>query len=195
MGKESLQDFVSGWQVTPLHTFRHGFRRTWIVRAANDPADKIIPHDFGLAVIKEAVAKRSTVATERFHAPPRPASTFVRETASHYPKSWAGVVSGTANQTKDPAPKKSGSDGAIGASAVPAAPRTQLLAPARAPAEAQKHVTHPVGQISAPVAQLSNPQDLANIMAATIEAALKPLREKLEATIVPMQHIIESLQA
>ena len=33
------------------------------------------------------------------------------------------------------------------------------------------------------------------MMAATIEAALKPLREKLEATIVPMQRTIESLQA
>ena len=32
-------------------------------------------------------------------------------------------------------------------------------------------------------------------MAATIEAALKPLREKLEATIVSMQRTIESLQA
>ena len=33
------------------------------------------------------------------------------------------------------------------------------------------------------------------MMAATIEAALKPLREKLEQTIVPMQGTIESLQA
>ena len=32
-------------------------------------------------------------------------------------------------------------------------------------------------------------------MAATIEATLKPLREKLEATIVPMQRTLESLQA
>ena len=70
MGKESLQDFVSGWQVTPLHTFRHGFRRTWIVRAANDPVEKIIPHDFGVAVIIETAVKRPTVATERFQAPP-----------------------------------------------------------------------------------------------------------------------------
>ena len=37
--------------------------------------------------------------------------------------------------------------------------------------------------------------DFANLMAASIEAALKPLREKLEATIVPMQRTIESLQA
>ena len=48
---------------------------------------------------------------------------------------------------------------------------------------------------SARIAQLANPMDLANMMAATIEAALKPLREKLEATIIPMQRTIESLQA
>ena len=52
MSKESLQDFLSGWPVTPLHTFRHGFRRTWIVRAAADPVEKIIAHDFRVAVIK-----------------------------------------------------------------------------------------------------------------------------------------------
>ena len=69
------------------------------------------------------------------------------------------------------------------------------MAPARATAEAQKHVTHPVAESSAPVAPLSNPVDLVNIMAATIEAALNPLREKLDQTIVPMQRTIESLQA
>ena len=47
----------------------------------------------------------------------------------------------------------------------------------------------------APVAQLPNLGDLASMMAATIEAALKPLREKLEAIIVPMQRTLESLQA
>ena len=40
-----------------------------------------------------------------------------------------------------------------------------------------------------------NPTDLANLMAASIEAALRPLRERLEATIIPMQRTIESLQA
>ena len=32
-------------------------------------------------------------------------------------------------------------------------------------------------------------------MTAAIEAALRPLREQLEATIIPMQRTIESLQA
>ena len=41
----------------------------------------------------------------------------------------------------------------------------------------------------------ANPMDLANMMAASIEAALKPLRKRLEATMIPMQRTIESLQA
>ena len=153
MGKESLLDFVSGWHVTPLHTFRHGFRRTWIVRAATNPVEKIIAHDFGVAVVKEAVAKPRVVATERFQAPVRSASTFMRETASNYPKSWAGLVSGNSNQSKDSIPNKSVSDGAIAASAVSAGPRTQLAASVRAPAEQHNPEVQPIAQSSAPVAQ------------------------------------------
>ena len=59
MGKEGLQDFLGAWQVHPLHAFRHGFRRTWIVRASTEPTDKLIAHDFELAVIKEAAAARA----------------------------------------------------------------------------------------------------------------------------------------
>ena len=40
-----------------------------------------------------------------------------------------------------------------------------------------------------------SPADLTEIMAAAIESALKPMKEKLEATIIPMQRTIESLQA
>ena len=54
----------------------------------------------------------------------------------------------------------------------------------------------PVAQpASAPVAQVANPMDFANTMAATIDAALKPLQEQHEASIVPMQRTIESPQA
>ena len=58
MGKESLQDCLGDLQVHPLQSFREGFRRTWIVRASIKPTDKLIAHDFGLAVIKEAVQRR-----------------------------------------------------------------------------------------------------------------------------------------
>ena len=95
MGDEGLQDFVSGYAVTPLYTFMREFYQTWIVRAAMDPVEKIIAHDFGVAVIKEAVPKRATLYTERFQAPPRPTTTFLRETASNYHKSWVEVVCAT----------------------------------------------------------------------------------------------------
>ena len=38
------------------------------------------------------------------------------------------------------------------------------------------------------------PNDLAQMMTAAIEAALRPMKERLEATIIPMQRTIESLQ-
>ena len=189
MGKESLQDFLSGWPVTPLHTFRHGFRRTWIVRSAANPVENIIAHDWGVAVIKDAVAKRHTVATERFQAPPRAASSFVREQATNYPKSWVGVVSGAQNQKTEAIPKRVSADGAVAASTISSSP---VVAPIRAPPAGPASVAHPVVQSSLPVV---NPTDLANLMAASIEAALRPLRERLEATIIPMQRTIESLQA
>ena len=46
-----------------------------------------------------------------------------------------------------------------------------------------------------PVSSQASPADLSQIMTAAIEAALRPLREKLEATIIPMQRTIASLQA
>ena len=39
------------------------------------------------------------------------------------------------------------------------------------------------------------PSDLATIMAAAIEAALKAMKERLDATTMPMQRTLESLQA
>ena len=39
------------------------------------------------------------------------------------------------------------------------------------------------------------PLDLVNMIGAAIEAALKPLTERFEATIIPMQRTLESLQA
>ena len=141
-------------------------------------------------MIKDAVAKRHTVATERFQAPPRAASSFVREQATNYPKSWVGVVSVAPTQKTDAIPKRVSADGAVAASTISSSP---VVAPIRAPPAGPASVAHPVVQSSLPV--VVNPTDLANLMAASIEAALRPLRERLEATIIPMQRTIESLQA
>ena len=65
MGKQSLQDFLGEWRVHPLYTYRQGFRRTWIVRSSQEPTEKMLQHDFGLAVIKDAPPRKSPLSTER----------------------------------------------------------------------------------------------------------------------------------
>ena len=119
---------------------------------------------------------------------------FVRKKDSNYQKSWE-LVFEILNQTKDTAPKKSGADVAVAAPAASATASTRAAGPIRATVEVQNTPTQPIVQSSAPLAQLASPMDFANMMAASIEAALKPLREKLEATIIPMQRTIESMQA
>ena len=46
MGKESLKAFLGEWKVHALHSFRQGFRRIWIVRAAQEPVEKVVYNDF-----------------------------------------------------------------------------------------------------------------------------------------------------
>ena len=117
MGKDSLQEFLGQWKVHPLHTFRIGFHRTWIVRAKDQPFERIVYHEFGFAVIKEATPRRLHSRTERFQAPrPDRSVPFVRETESNYPKSWAGVVAGSSSPTPS-GPSQRSKDGTVSASA------------------------------------------------------------------------------
>ena len=74
-------------------------------------------------------------------------------------------------------------DGAIAASSVSSAAVAVLAARVHVPAS------------PAPVVQIVNAADFATMMASAIEAALKLMTETLEATIIPMQRTIESLQA
>ena len=85
-----------------------------------DPVEKIVAHDFGVAVIKEAAPRRPPAATERFQAPRL--NQFLAEKDSNYPKSWIGVVTGKSNTATSVAPKKVAMDGAIAASVVSSAP-------------------------------------------------------------------------
>ena len=96
--KDSLQAFLCEWKVHPLHTFRQGFRRTWIVRAAQQPLETMSYNDFGLAVIQEASPRRPHPNMERLQAPrPDRSIPFVREKESNYRK--PGPVSLLARQT------------------------------------------------------------------------------------------------
>ena len=204
MGKESLQEFFGDWKLHPLHTFRQGFRRTWIVRATEQPTETTVYHEFGLAVIKEAAPRRSNASTERFHAPRAERSApFIRERESNYPKAWAGIAKGS-TPSNDGGPTRFGKDGTISASVASTIPTA--VPGARAPVTAsQMHVDTPVPAHIPVEARTDlnpagihpsvNPTDLAKIMAAAIEAALQPMKERLEATIMPMQRTLESLQA
>ncbi len=52
-GAEAVKEFVEGWAVHPLFSFRQGWRRTWVVRAKSAPEQKVVEHQTGFAVIQE----------------------------------------------------------------------------------------------------------------------------------------------
>ena len=188
--KESLQAFLGEWKVHPLHTFRQGFRRTWIVRAAQQPLETVIYNDFGLAIIKEASPRRPHPNMERLQAPrPDRSIPFVREKESNYQKSWAGIVAGSPNSS---VPKKPSPYGAVSASLASVTIATTALP--RTPVTVSQIPTQPVS-VPASISPAAAPADMSSITAAAIEAALRPIKERLEATIIPMQRTLESLQA
>ena len=113
---------------------------------------------------------------------------FVREKKSNYPKSWAGIVAGSPNSS---VPKKPSPDGAVSASLASVTLATALP---RTPVTGSQIPAQPVSA-PASISPAAIPADLSSIMAAAIEAALKTMKERLEATIIPMQRTLESLQA
>ena len=56
---DAVTDFLAGWKVIPVKTFRQGYRRTWVVRAAEQPMSTKLQHDFGLAVIKRTAMQKT----------------------------------------------------------------------------------------------------------------------------------------
>ena len=189
MGTESLQDFPGNLQVKPLYTSRQGFRRTWIVRAISNPTENVIMHEFGIVVIKDVVQKQCSLQTERYQAPRlKPSSQFVRSSGTETPKSWAGIVAGDSATSPKGSQHRSVGDGSVCAAAVSRAPVPVIAA---VPTPAPQARVSPQPQHCAP----TFPADLSTIMSAAIEAALKPMKDRLEATILPMQRTLEGLQA
>ena len=193
MGKESLQSFFGNWRVRPLYTFRQGFQRTLIIRSTQEPTEKFVAHDFGVAVIKEATQRRTPPSMERFRAP-RPDHTVSPAARAakpmHAPKSWVSVVVGDSGGAKAGVTKPAVGEGVV--PAVAAASRQAVSMPVPV---ASTSAVRPL-QSAPPIPQTApNSDDLMQVMAAAIEAALKPMRQQLEATIVPMQRTLESLQA
>ena len=93
MGRIALMEFLDTWRVSPEYTFRQGTRRTWIVRAATDPAFTKVQHDQGLAVVKEAQARSFPThqQIEKFVATAEHRTASVTRKATPV-KSWASIV-------------------------------------------------------------------------------------------------------
>ena len=102
--------------------------------------------------------------------------------------SWVGVVADDTKASQTGVQHRSAGDGSVCATAVSRAP-VPAVAAARTPAPQARII--PQLQHCA----RSFPVDFSNIMSAAIEAALKPMKEKLEATILPRQRTLEGLQA
>ena len=169
MGKASLLDFLGDWRVCPLHTFRHGFQRTWIVRSAQEPFEKLIPHDFGLAVINESVQRKSAAATERLQLLRKSdflalSNRFIQG-PSHAPKSWVGVVVGDSSPATSSPTERIKHVGVVGAAAASRAPRPAAAATVVAAAASQV-LAEPVS-VQVPCQSVAN-SDLAHFMAAAI---------------------------
>ena len=47
-GQGQIARIPGAMEIHPFHTFRQGFRRTWIVRATEKPIERIVYHDFDL---------------------------------------------------------------------------------------------------------------------------------------------------
>ena len=142
----------------------------------------MIYYDFGLAVIKEAAPRQTNSSTERFQTPRTDRSVaFVREQNANYHKSWAGIVAGASSPT-DSGPTREGKDGAVSASV---ASTTATAVPAARPQVSPSKI---LVEAPRPSPFLGHPRaiplDLANIMAAAVEAALKPMKERLEASLM-----------
>ena len=52
-GEEAVKQFVSGWEIHPMFSFRQGWRRTWVVRASSAPQQRLVEDQAGDAVLQE----------------------------------------------------------------------------------------------------------------------------------------------
>ena len=95
MGEQSLVLFLDGWKMSPIHTFRQGNRRTWIVRAEAAPFTDKIQHENGLAIIKRAEQRVAPSTAKERWQPSKLNSNAARSKTFPQcaPKSWAQVVS------------------------------------------------------------------------------------------------------
>ena len=105
-GPDAVSAVLPGWKVTPLKTIRQGYRRTWVVSAAEQPVGTKLQHDFGLAVI----IKRATVQKKKKHIKSLRCMNWTPATEQRkvgreatFPQTWAGVAAAPMQQKAQPA--------------------------------------------------------------------------------------------
>ena len=94
-GPDAVTDFLAGWKVIPVKTFRQGHRRTWIVRATDQPMSTKLQHEFGLAVIKRTVMLKTRQNQEIQKWMPASEQKKTGRDAV-FPQTWAAVVAALA---------------------------------------------------------------------------------------------------
>ena len=64
-GPDAVIDFLACWKVSSVKTFRQGYRRTWVVRAMEQPISTKLQHEFGLAVISSVLSREKRYKIKR----------------------------------------------------------------------------------------------------------------------------------
>ena len=96
---DAVTDFLAGWKVSPVKTCRQDHRRTWVVRAMEQPMTAKLQHKFGLAVIKRTVMQKARQNQEIQKWSPASERKKTGRDGVH-PQTWAAVDA-------VPAPQKS----------------------------------------------------------------------------------------
>ena len=168
-------------EVHHLHYFGQGFRRTWIVRAAAASQEKTIAHEFGLAVIDQAVPSQSLQVSRAGKCPALVRG--VQQGESNAPRSWAAVVADSGAGRLQP-PTMHRREGGMGAAAA-----SHVASPASAPKA--EPIQKPAASTS-PTPAVPRNSDLIQVMASATGAAPPAMRDQLQAMILAMQRTIKS---
>ncbi len=188
MGRDSVVEFLEGWEVTPVYTYFWRFRRTWVVRAEDPPPYTVLQHDYGIAVIKEEMPRQPRASG---NAPPHETWRPSRGTPRTEPlvKSWVEAVQGPARpaarptrapqaatdaerRPKRPAPEAVDGDGdrAMPDAAAGGAAAAAAIAAAGGNEDAAFHTSAAVQSMRA-----GPPPDLTALISAAVAAAMAPL--------------------
>ena len=112
---DAVTDFLGGWKVIPVKTFRQGYRHNWIVRATDQPTSTKLQHEFGLAVIKHTDMQKVKQNQEIQKWMPASEQKKTGRDAV-FPQTWAVAFSAAAPHKAQTARGQKRTTGALGTS-------------------------------------------------------------------------------